>query len=353
MKKFIVGCVAALIASVSGAVELKQGHPTHYIVKKGDTLWDISKRFLSAPWEWPEIWHANPEIKNPHLIYPGDQLALVYIDGQPRLVTKRGGQSGVVKVGRTADGTVRLSPKVRVSEIDQAIPAIPLEKIRAFLSDSRILDTDLLANAPYVVAGKDRRLVSGAADILYARGKFEEGVTMYKIYRKGRVFYDPNDKKQKTILGIEALEVGSAKVISLDGNIATLRVNRSGEEIKNGDRLLVADEQVVNATFFPNKPFKEIKDGLIMAVEGGVSSVGTLDVIILNKGQRDGLENGNVLAIYKRGEVVDDKIAEELITLPDAKAGLMMVFKSFDKMAYGLVLDSQAPLSVGDKVRNP
>lgn len=356
MKKFIIGCVAGLMAASSMAADLKAGHPSHYVVKKGDTLWDISKRFLDAPWQWPEIWHANPEIKNPHLIYPGDQLSLIYVDGKPRLVTKRGAlgrdaNNGVVKLNRTADGSVRLSPKVRVSSIDQAIPAIPLEKVSAFLSASRILKTDLLSDAPYIVAGKDRRIASGAGDTIYARGEFKEGTTSYTIYRRGRTFTDPNDPEN--LLGIEALEIGSAKVIELNGDIATLKVNESNQEMRNGDRLLVADQQVINATFFPSKPLKEVEGGVIMAVEGGVANVGTLDVVILNKGQVDGLENGNVLAIYKRGEEVHDKIANQIVRLPDSKAGLMMVFRSFEEMAYGLVLDSQSPLTVGDKVRNP
>jgi nucleoid-associated protein YgaU len=342
MKKLLLGCAAGLFSLFANAVEtgdLKNGHPDSYKVVKGDTLWDISSTFLKNPWLWPEIWHVNPQIENPHLIFPGDVLTLVYIKGEAKLVVKRGELSR----------TVKLTPEVRISPLQNAIPAIPLEKINAFLTRSRILDQDLMADAPYILAGSNKRIISAAGDRLYARGTFDADETVYGIYRRGRVFSDPQTEE---VLGLEALDIGGGKVVALDGDVATVAVNRSNEEIRLGDRLLAFEERQVTATFFPSSPESEVS-GVLMAVEGGVSQIGTMDIVALNKGERDGLEEGNVMAIYKAGEVARDRITQELIQLPDVKAGLLMVFRTFDKMAYGIVVDASQPLSVMDKFKKP
>jgi nucleoid-associated protein YgaU len=342
MKKLLLGCAAGLFSLFANAVDtgdLKNGHPDSYQVVKGDTLWDISSTFLKNPWLWPEIWHVNPQIENPHLIFPGDVLSLVYIKGEAKLVVKRGELSR----------TVKLTPEVRISPLQNAIPAIPLEKINAFLTRSRILDQDLMADAPYILAGSNKRIISAAGDRLYARGVFDKEETVYGIYRRGRVFSDPQTEE---VLGLEALDIGGGKVVALDGDVATVAVNRSNEEIRLGDRLLAFEERQVTATFFPSSPESKVS-GVLMAVEGGVSQIGTMDIVALNKGERDGLEEGNVMAIYKAGEVARDRVTEELIQLPDVKAGLLMVFRTFDKMAYGIVVDASQPLSVMDKFKNP
>lgn len=350
MKRFLHGVFLGLLAwsSFAANVVLKDGHPNEYVVKKGDTLWDISSTFLSEPWYWPEIWHMNPEVENPHLIFPGDVLRLVYVDGKPRITAQRGDASRTV-VMSPSDDDGRMKPRVRTTPIDNAIPAIPLDKINAFLSRSRIIEDDTLDKAPYVIAGGSGRILSGAGDRLYARGTFDQGETIYGIYRPGQVFQDPQTKET---LGIEAIDIGGGKAVAFNGDVATIQMNSSREEIRVKDRLLPHNERKVTATFMPSAP-QETIDGLIVGVEGGVTQVGTMDIVILNKGEREGLEVGNVLAIYKAGEVVRDQVNNDLVQLPDVRSGLLMVFRTFDKMSYAIVLNANQPLEVLDKVRNP
>jgi hypothetical protein len=339
MKKMVFHVVALCLATMLAFAQeddiLKDGHPDQHVVKKGDTLWDISSKFLNDPWLWPEIWQVNPQIANPHLIYPGDVISLIYLDGRPRLSLAR--------------GDVKLSPSVRSKPIDEAIPAIQLDEINAFLSRSRILEDDQLDNAPYVIAGAGRHVITGAGDRLYARGQFPEDENIYGIYRPGQMFVDPETGE---VLGKEAIDIGMGKIVSQEKDIATLALNRSNEEVRIKDRLLPYVETRIKATFYPSAPKEEI-NGVIMAVEGGVTQVGSMDIVILNRGARDGIEDGNILAIDKVGEVVRDQVTNEAVRLPDEQSGLLMVFRTFNKMSYGLVLNSNQPLAVMDKVHNP
>lgn len=351
MKRLLIGLILGCFASIILAqpVELKKGHPDTYHVKNGDTLWDISNVFLQDPWLWPEIWQLNPEISNPHLIFPGDKLALIYIDDAknhtqaPKLTVV---ERGVVKL---KPGDKKLQPQVRTSALDTAIPAIPLEKISAFLSKSRVVKLNELDDAPYVIAGQNKRLLSGAGDQLYARGNFTEGESVYGIYRPGGTYFDPLTQEA---LGVQALSIGSARIISRNNDVASLQVNASSKEIRINDRLLPNEERKVTATFIPKAPNTKI-NGLIIHVEDGVTQVASLDVVALNVGERDGLEIGDILAIKQVGEIVKDRVKNELIQLPAERAGLLIVFRTFEKMSYGLVVSSKSTLRIGDKVSNP
>ncbi|RJG12703.1 LysM peptidoglycan-binding domain-containing protein [Pseudomonas cavernicola] len=336
--------LALLLLAASGLaqaeVQLKDGHPDRYTVVKGDTLWDISGKFLREPWKWPEIWHANPQVENPHLIYPGDQLSLVYIDGQPRLMLNRG----------ASRGTIKLSPQVRSTPMAQAIPTIPLEAINSFLISNRIIDTpEQFQGAPYIVAGTAERVVSGTGDRVYARGSFDETRPVYGIFRQGKTYTDPDTEE---FLGINADDIGGGEVVAEEGDVATMNLTRTTQEVRNGDRLFPTEERAVNSTFMPSAPAKEVK-GLILDVPRGVTQIGQFDVVTLNKGRRDGLTEGNVLAVYKTGETVRDRITGELVKIPDERAGLLMVFRTYDKLSYGLVLGATRQLAVMDKVQNP
>ena len=343
MRKSLVALLLMAAGSLAQAeVQLKDGHPQTYTVTRGDTLWDISGKFLRQPWKWPEIWQANPQVQNPHLIYPGDVLNLVYVDGQPRLVLNRG----------DSRGTIKLSPTVRSTPLAEAIPAIPLEKINAFLLSNRILDNDAeLQLAPYVVAGNAERVVSGAGDRIYARGAFSgdgEG-QVYGVFRQGKTYTDPQTGE---VLGINADDIGTGEVVAEEGDIATLVLSRTTQEVRLADRLLPTEERAISSTFMPSEPAAPI-DGLILDVPRGVTQVGQLDVVTLNKGRRDGLEEGNVLAVYKTGETVRDRVTGEAVKIPDERAGLLMVFRTYDKLSYGLVLNATRQLAVLDKIRNP
>jgi hypothetical protein len=323
---------------LQAAVELKEDVPETYIVKKGDTLWGISGMYLQKPWLWPQLWDANPQIDNPHLIYPGDELYLVWIDGQPRLRMRRGRD-------------VKMTPNMRVTDLDLAIPIIPLDEIGPWLKWSRIVAEGELNGAPYIVAGSQNHLLSAPGDQVFGRGDFPEGERAFGIYRPGEAYYDPITNE---LLGYQAQDIGSTKLLSSSAeSVAELEVTRVTEEVRISDRLLPMRERTIDATFHPRPPSVEIKDGFMIAVPGGVTQIGTNDIVVVNKGERDGLEVGQVLAVYQSGQLIFDDIAKENVQLPDIRAGLAMVFEVFEKASYAIILKSDKPLKVGDKVKNP
>jgi len=339
--KFFSVClfsVVLLFSSWLQAVELNEDVPETYIVKKGDTLWGISGMYLQEPWLWPELWDVNPQIDNPHLIFPGDELYLVWVDGQPRLRLRRG-------------RNVKLQPNMRVSPLDLAIPIIPLDEIGAFLLSHRILDADALNNSAYVVAGDQGHLLSAPGDRIYGRGPFPDGERAYGIYRAGDTYYDPITNE---LLGYQAQDIGNARLLSSNTDEVTeLEVTRITEEVRITDRLLPIEERILDASFVPRAPESTIEDGFMIAVDGGVTQIGTTSIVVLNRGKRDGLEIGHVLAVYQSGALVHDTIRGDNVALPDTRAGLLMVFESFEKASYGIILKSNRVLKVGDKVKNP
>jgi nucleoid-associated protein YgaU len=341
MRKSLLALLLLASAGLCQAqVQLRDGHPENYTVVKGDTLWDISGKFLSEPWKWKEIWKQNPQIANPDLIYPGDRLSLIYVDGQPRLVVNRG----------ESRGTIKLSPRVRTTPMAEAIPSIPLGAINSYLLSNRIVDDPAtFKNAPYIVAGNAESVLSGVGDRVYARGNFDSAHTVYGIFRQGKTYTDPVTGK---VLGINADDIGSGEVVAHEGDVATLILQRSTQEVRLADRLFTSEERPINSTFFPSAPDVKI-DGLIIDVPRGVTQIGVFDVVTLDKGRRDGLVEGNVLAIYKTGEQVRDDVSGERIKIPDERSGLLMVFRTYEKLSYGLVLHATRSLTVMDKVRNP
>lgn len=350
MKKILLAVAAASLISFFAWADdalLKTGHPDEYTVKKGDTLWDISGTFLNSPWLWPEIWHVNPQIENPHLIFPGDLIKLIYLDGQPRLTLER--TLKMVPGAGGTGGTTKLSPSIRVQQMEDAISAIPLDKISVFLSRSRIVAQGELEAAPYMLAGQQQHVIVGAGDRAYARGQFDTNYSNYGVYRKGQVFKDPVTKE---LLGVYAQSIGTVSVTKLEAEIATLDVLRTFEEVRPGDSLLPSEDRSVDSVFFPSAPDSEI-EAQIVAVEGGVTQVGKFNVVMINRGEREGLQIGNVLAIYKKGEVVADRVKGGKVALPDERAGLLMVFRTFEKMSFALVLEADRALATNDKVRNP
>ena len=310
--------------------------PDKYTVVKGDTLWDISAHFLAQPWLWPEIWQVNPQIQNPHLIYPGDVISLIYIDGKPRLVLTR-------------SRDVKLSPQIREIAERQAISTLPLDLINSFLSRNRVVEPGVLESAPYILSGQSKRILTGKNDDFYARGDFSDADESYGVYRNGGPFTDP---KTHEVLGIRAKDIGAGNLKAIDDDIATLITTRSIEELRINDRLLELEERKIAANFHPSAP-PENTEGVIMSIEGAVSTGGMLDVISINLGERDGMEIGNMLSILKAGAVVKDRVKGGLVTLPPEKAGLVMVFRTFEKMSFALILSAELPISINDIARNP
>jgi len=345
MKKQFSGLLATL--SLFGLVvgygvnadepQLRDTVPATHTVVKGDTLWDISTTFLKNPWMWPEIWHVNTQIENPHLIYPGDVIRLIYTDGKPRLTLDTSGR------------IFKMSPKARVLSEGEAIKTIPLDAINSFLSRSRVSTDQEMDAAPYVLSGMDEHLIVGAGDKLYARGTFAEGPRVYGVYRKGEVFIDPETQER---LGVLAEDIGTASLIRSQGEVSTLEVSRTTEEIRAGDRFIRQDERAIDSSFYPSPPNGDI-NGIIISVENGLNQVGNMDVVVINRGAREGIMPGNVLAIYKRGGVVRDRVTEERVELPEERAGVLMVFRVFEKVSLGIVLEAYRGISVTDYVRNP
>ncbi len=345
MKSFLrlVGVCLLGVAMHAAAVELKPGHPDVYPVKEGDTLWDISSAFLSDPWLWPELWHVNPQIENPHLIYPGDLIKLVYFDGKPALTIERGPM--VFKKG----DTVKLTPQVRSEPLKSVIPAIPLELIQSFLVNNRVMTEEEIDSSPYILAGDESHIVMGIGDYMYARGDWSNPHKAYGVYRKGTAYIDPESKE---LLGFAALDLGMARMESVEEEIARLKVTDSKEDIRPKDRLIPTEERKVDSVFYPKSPDMEV-NGVILHVFSGVRNVSQNDVVVINRGSRDGITIGDVLAIKTKGEVVKDRVTGELVKLPDQRRGIMMIFRTFEKVSYGLILRSEAPLKVGDVVTNP
>jgi len=318
------------------AADLKDGHPDVYIVKKGDTLWDISAVFLDKPWLWPEIWQVNPQVDNPHLIYPGDELHLVYIDGKPRIV-------------RNNDG--KLSPKIRVLSEGDAIPTIPLDTIRPFLYTPRILSNEEIDSAPYILAADSQRLIYGQGSKVYFRGVTDTQRTAYSIFRKGEPYIDPETQE---LLGIEAIHLGGGKKVRA-GDPATMIINESVQEILAGDRALPFEDQLFPPVFMLHAPKHDV-NAYIISVYNGVTQIGTYDVVILNKGQRNNMEVGHVLTVMQSGRMVSDAYSatkDEAVTLPSEIAGELMIFRVFEKTSLALIMRANRPIHVMDTAVTP
>jgi nucleoid-associated protein YgaU len=288
----------------------------------------------------PSSGRPIPGSKIPISFYPGDSLSIAYVNGLPRLTLDRG----------ASRGTIKLSPRVRSSPVAEAIPSIALKSIDSFVLSNRIVDkVEDFDKAPYIVAGDAERVLSGIGDRIFARGQFDPTQPVYGILRQGKVYTDPQTRE---FLGINADDIGGGEILATEGDVATLALQRTTQEVRLGDRLFSGEERSINLTFMPSAPKSQI-NGLIIDVPRGVTQIGALDVVTLNKGQRDGLAEGNVLEVMKTGETVRDRITGQPLKIPDERAGLLMVFRTYDKLSYGLVLTASRSLAVMDKVRNP
>ncbi|HET7922008.1 MAG TPA: LysM domain-containing protein [Gammaproteobacteria bacterium] len=327
--------------------------PKRYVVKKGDTLWGIASMYLADPWRWPDIWYANPDIKNPHLIYPGDVLLLGYVNGKPVITVERNGKT--VSAATPPPSTLpieKLEPKVHYSSLNQAIPAVPLTAIQAFLSRTRVVDPDELEEAGYLLRSIDGRPASGAGGEIYARGLKPAQGTHYDLYRLGDPYVDPETGDE---LGYQATYIGSGTVERW-GDPQKMRLTDTTQEALAGDRFLPAIEEALNPNFLPHPPAKAV-NGQIMAVLGGVQQIGQYQVVVLNRGSADGLDPGTVLSIFRRGVEVDDPYASGWfngsVKLPDESSGKLMVFRTFPHVSYALIMRATREIHVEDVVKNP
>jgi len=335
--------------------ELAPNAPDTHTVQRGDTLWDISKLFLKSPWRWPELWGMNLEqIRNPHLIYPGQVLVLVKSGGRAML---RVGQAG----GQPAEGIVKLSPQVRSELLSNgAIASIPLNLIGPFLNEAVVFDTDALATAPRIVATQEGRVLVSRGETAYVRGDLQ-GARDFRLFRKPHALIDPDTHE---VLGYEARYVGSAEFLSpertttgADGKTevvpASFVVTSTRLEAGVGDRLSPVPQRDLTA-YAPHAPNKPIQGRLVSIYGEGVFA-GQNQIVAINRGARDGIERGNVLALWRAGRPAVDKTEgqDTAMRLPDERNGLLFVFNVFDRVSYALILSVQDPVRPGDRFTQP
>ena len=368
-----IGLLAGMLVTVAvyaAGAQLRSDHPDSYTVRKGDTLWGISARFLSKPWLWPEIWQANPQVQNPHLIYPGDVLNLSFING-PRL---------------------GLQPRVRAE--GEPIPAIPLSALRMFLKETRVLSTDEVKQLPYVVGFEEARLRGTVGQNIYVRNLKADPGQRWAIVRPSHAFrgFNEDDRSEPyglvgheldneasivttpwreefrgdhhygtgTDLGTEVTVIGTAETLRT-GDVSTLLLLDSTLEIHKGDRILPIDDKPYDAYYYPHAPKAVPDNSRVIAFTDAMESVGQMQVVALSIGAKDGVENGQTFSVMHPGETINDDVASDSwrrdmgksVTLPEEFAGHVMVFRTFDRVSYALVMDSIKPISMGDRLTMP
>ncbi|MHB1352306.1 MAG: LysM peptidoglycan-binding domain-containing protein [Thiobacillus sp.] len=397
MRRLVVSLALLFAApALADTLKLQDSAPDRYVVVKGDTLWDISAKFLKDPWRWPQIWNMNrAEIRNPHRIYPGDLIVLDRSGTSPRLALVKGGQGGMP--------TVKLSPVARASEIDDAaIPAIPIRVIHPFLSQPRVMPGGAFDGAPFILGSNAERVVLASGDEAFATGG-KPGVTQWNVLRPGKALKDPETGE---VLGHEVEYLGDARTV-VPGAPQKIHITRSAQEILPRDKLVEADASTT-FEYVPRAPETAIS-GRIISAYGGLSDSGRYQTVVINRGTRDGLEPGHVLAIYREGQAVTltrdekdrmtwvnekaagipdggawlyndvrclkenskatyDQVADarntfrstclgstddRTVKLPDARSGLLMVYRVYDRVAYALILQSDGPVYLLDTVKTP
>lgn len=344
MRKPIISMILFLgLLSVTPAqaenIILRSDTPDQHVVVPGDTLWGIASRFLKDPWRWPEIWGLNREqVKNPHRIYPGDIIVLEKTPYGSRL--RLAEDNADIR-------TVKLSPKIRTEQPGTAaIPSIPASAIEPFLSQPLVIEKNGLANAPYILGSSDGRVVLSTGNTVYVSGLPEDKGTAWQIFRPGKALKDPDHNDQ--ILGYEAIYLGNVKA-NVFADVSTVIITRASEEILKGDRLVPSPDIIFN-NYAPHAPEFSI-NGRIISVYGGVTEIGRGAIVTLNKGERDGLEMGHVLAVYRKSQA--KSLTGEMVQLPDERTGLVFIFRVFDKISYALVVQSTQSIKILDAVKTP
>lgn len=367
----ILGFMIPFFFSISvwaDELQINPSHPDQYTVVEGDTLWDISGKFLNHPWQWPELWSYNAQIKNPHLIYPGDTIYFSMVNGKPQLSLSRNEQptlhnpnspcvlqeedfiNGRKDFAESENGKVL--PCIRESNLKQAIRLIPAGAISQFLSSPRVVGKDELNNAPYVIDMAGEHLIAGAGDRLYVRSITQPESLSYTVYRSGDVYTSPETGE---ILGYEAKYIADTTLQEV-GDPATLFITKASSDIRAGDRLMSnMAKQEITLNYFPKPPEQSIT-GSIIGVLDGVTQIGKYNVVVIDKGITDGLQPGHELEVYHRGKIVNDPynpIKNATVKLPDDLAGVLMVFRPFERVSYALVMKANQVMHVLDKVQTP
>jgi len=340
----IISLICLLLPMLANADELqiRADAPSRYTVVKGDTLWDISGKFYEDPWKWPHIWGLNKDtIKDPHWIYPGDVVALDRRTGSLMIDNMYSDD-----VRESSSDTVRLSPKIHIAASDHdAIPSIPAAAIEPFLSQPLVIEEADLEHGPTLIGAREGRVILSSGDTAFAQGLKSDMGNKLQIYRPGKTFVDPDSDE---VLGIEAIYLGNAEVTKL-ADVSTLLITHTVQETHEGDRLTKHTAKTAS-NYLPRAPATAI-NAKVISVYGGVTQAGQNMAVTLNKGTREGLEIGHVLALYHKGE--DVKSGGEKYTLPDERYGLAFVFRVFNKVSYALVMEAKMPVQIMDSARTP
>lgn len=356
VKRCLAFALAAILPLLAQAdtLNLKKEYPQEYTVQKGDTLWKISSKFLQSPWLWPQLWDENTDLNDPHLIYPGDKLKLVFVDGKPRLVRKP---------------VIKMAPQIRPqSKKDRAIPTIPLELIHPFLTRDYIASDDSLSKAPIILGNNQGNTTFLTGHNFFVSSSLQRG--QYGIYRSGRQYIDPDTDEK---LGNEVVFVGIAEVIDSGSSTtpAKLEVLQSAKEARKGDRLLPMTQQDRLPVYFQPRKFQLTDTGDIIAGMESRGIIGRNDVVLINRGWRNNVSAGDMFSVLRPGKTIVkkdpksglayeetannyDKVfaGQSKLQLPDEQVGEMMVFKVYDKVSFALITESKQMITLNDKVGN-
>lgn len=393
----LIIAIFVITTSVQAEIELNPSHPDTYTVVKGDTLWDISARFLKTPWVWPEVWHANPQIENPHLIYPGDIVSLVYLDGKPTLQINR-------------HPTVKLSPKGRAIAHNQAIPTIPLKNILPFLRKLRILDEEEVETAPYIVSIEEGHLKGTGPNLIYVRNLKAQQGDVFAVVRPTVIYRDVpthypwgnspyEDRKTESlewkktstttgsvimsnfwknyidrtywdnvkVLGYEVADIAQATVTRVGSeNITTMRIKNNIIEADKGDLIIPLNEDGFDA-FFQPKGATIVDDNIrIVALNNALFRSGKWQIVAISRGTEDGVTVGDVFDVYRPEHKIRDEVmhpkndlttflrpSKAKVTLPEEFLANVMVFKSFGHISYAIIVEGNRPVKLFDLVRAP
>lgn len=367
----LAGMLVTIAAYAAGA-QLRANHPDSYTVRRGDTLWGISAKFLAKPWLWPEIWQANPQVRNPHLIYPGDVLNLSFING-------------------SSGPSLRLEPSVHAE--GEAVPAIPLSQLQTFLKDMRVVDSGTVKSAPYVVGLEENRLRGAVGQNIYVRGLHGAPGQRWAIVRPTHIFrsfdeqgsgkddlvahdldsnvalfatpWDENTRNDGHYSrgedrGVEVSVIGTAETLRM-GDPSTLLLLNAKMDIRSGDRIMPLDDAPYDPYYYPHAPRAVPADARVIGFADAMNAVGPSQVVSLSIGRREGVENGQTYSIYQPGQTISDDVASsswhrdvgKKVTLPAEYVGHVMVFRTFDRVSYGLIMDSLRPVKKGNELRMP
>lgn len=364
IRNTFIGLLALIVSTAAAAgkkeVALNPQHPDQYVVAAGDTLWEVAGKFLKDPWQWPDLWESGNKAERP--LHPGDVLTLTYVGGSPRLRLNGAGASATPPPRRSGDPlpVVKLSPKIRATDMAAEIPVIPLNAVRGFLSSPKVMSEDELNSAPYVIELSDNRRFAGAGEKVYVRGLEDAAQSTYGLFHQGSRYRDGESGEE---LGYEAVHVGDVS-LAREGDPAIFMLTNAKREAMPGDRVLPLDDERIPSGYEPHAPEFDLKGHIIAFLDsdttkvrgGGASSIGQYAVVAVDRGSGDGLEVGHVLEIYQHGRKIDDRLSGkpyDSATLPDEAAGSLLLFRCFERVSYGLVMHADHELRAGDLVRTP